>query len=64
MREAGQFARGGCTVEPPERHVSRLGGGGPTALLIGKGVRDVLPHSLGYWNDSAQKSAGNGNGCG
>jgi len=36
----------------------------PAALLIGKGVRDVLPHSLGYWNDSAQKSAGNGNGCG
>jgi hypothetical protein len=34
----------------------------PTALLIGEGVRDVLPHSLGYWNDSAQKSAGNG--CG
>jgi hypothetical protein len=36
----------------------------PIALLIGKGVRDVLPHSLGYRNDSAQKSAGNGNDCG
>jgi hypothetical protein len=36
----------------------------PTALLIGEGVRDVLPHGLGYWNDSAQKSAGNGNSCG
>jgi hypothetical protein len=36
----------------------------PTALLIGKGVRDILPHSLGYWNDSAKKSAGNGNACG
>jgi carboxypeptidase Q len=35
-----------------------------TALLIGEGIRDVLPHSLGYWNDGAQKSAGNGNGCG
>jgi hypothetical protein len=36
----------------------------PTALFIGKGVRDILPYSLGYWNDSAQKCAGNGNGCG
>jgi hypothetical protein len=36
----------------------------PTALLIRKSVRDVLPHSLSYWNDSTQKSAGNGNGCG
>ena len=54
MREARQFARGGCTVEPHR----------PTALLIGEGVRDVLPHRLGYWNDGAQKSAGDGNGCG
>jgi hypothetical protein len=35
----------------------------PTALLTGEGVRNVLLHSLGYWNDSAQKSAGDGNGC-
>ena len=64
MREAGQFARGGRIVQPSERSVSPLGVAAPTALLIGKSVRDVLPHSLGYWNDSAQKSAGDGNGCG
>ena len=30
---------------------------GADLLLIGKGVRDVLPYSLHYWNDSAQKNS-------